>query len=289
MNRRNSEISRRTNTAKGHWAVLFVATGTVILLSDGFAASLDISQQQVLLNEANNFFDQANALSVTDPDGARSLYEKAILRWERIAGEGGIRNGRLYYNLGNAYFLSGDLGRAILNYRRAERFIPNDPNLHQNLSYVGNQRTDRIEEPQRKRVLKTLFFWHYDLTTKTRAVLFVLFSLLFWACASARLFIRRASLSTLLVIGAILSVSLFSSLTVEALAHARDRSGVILASEVTGRKGNSETYQPSFQEPLHAGTEFSLIEDRGDWYHIALRDGRECWIPRNAAELVGPL
>ncbi len=286
MNKQNPEIQRRRRAT---WprAALFIAVWMTFAPRGGVAAALDISQQHVLLNEANTFFDQANTLSATDPDAAKTLYEKAILRWERIVGEGGVRNGKLYYNLGNAYFLAGDLGRAMLNYRRAEQFIPNDPNLHQNVSYVGNQRTDRIDEPQRKRVLKTLFFWHYDLTTKTRAVFFAAVSLLFWASAAARLFIRRTSLIMLLVFSAILGAALFSSLTVEAVVHAHDQNGVILASEVTGRKGNSETYQPSFQEPLHAGTEFSLLEDRGDWCHIELRDGRECWIPRSAAELVG--
>jgi len=265
MSKRNPEIPRRRHSVTRHRTALYIAVWIALAAGGGVAVALDISQQHVLLNEANTLFDQANTLSATDPDAAKTLYEKAILRWERIVDEGGDRNGKLYYNLGNAYFLAGDLGRAILNYRRAERYIPNDPNLHQNLSYVGNQRTDHIDEPQRKRVLKTLFFWHYDLTTKTRAMLFAAFSLLFWASAAARLFIRRTSLTMLLVFSAILGASLFSSLTVEAVVHAHDLSGVILASEVIGRKGNSETYQPSFQEPLHAGTEFSLLEDRGEW------------------------
>ena len=85
--------------------------------------------------------------------------------------EGGIENGKLYYNLGNVYFRMNDIGRAILNYRRAESYIPNDPNLHQNLSYARSRRLDEIEERQKTKVLRTLFFWHYDLSGWTRSLM----------------------------------------------------------------------------------------------------------------------
>lgn len=246
----------------------------------------DQAQLHTLLMEVNVFFSDANKRAGTDPEGAKDLYQKAILRFERIIHDGGVRNGKLYYNLGNAYFLTEDIGRAILNYRRAERYIPNDPNLHQNLDYVRNQRLDRIEEPQKTRVLKTLFFWHYDLAMRTRGILFVLFSLGLWVCASVRLFKRHALLTWGIAGCVALSALLFGSVAVEAVGHARDRSGVLLAGEVIARKGDGDTYQPSFKEPLHAGAEFALVEDRPAWRHIQLRDGRRCWIPREASRLV---
>ena len=249
-------------------------------------AQPDDAQLQTLLVEANSFFDQGNAISATDMDGAMALYQKAILRFERIIRSGGVRNGKLYYNLGNAYFLSGDMGRAILNYRCATRYAANDPNLQQNLSHVRKQRRDRIEEPQRRRVLKTLFFWHYDLAARTRAVLFAVAFLSLWVLASLRLFRRSTAPAWAIVLCALLSAMLFGSVAFESYAHSRDQSGVILSSEVVAHKGNGETYQPSFEEPLHAGTEFTLIEERSGWRHIELHDGRRCWVPRDAAALV---
>jgi hypothetical protein len=257
-----------------------------LLASVSFADGLEPSELQTLFMEANSFFEQANEASTGDAAEAKELYRKSILRYERLLQEGGIRNGRLYYNLGNAYFLSGDLGRAVLNYRRAGRLIPNDPNLHQNLTYVRGQRIDRIEEREKTKVLKTLFFWHYDLSGKVRMILFGLFFVGLWLCAGVRLFVRRSGLVWGLVICLIVSALLFGSLTVESISHASDQSGVILAEEAVARKGPGETYQPSFKETLHPGTEFSLIEDRGDWYQIELHDGRRCWVPEESAALV---
>jgi len=227
-----------------------------------------------------------NALSARDPEGARDLYRKAAMRFESIAREGGVRNGRLYYNIGNTYFRMGDVGRAILNYRRAEALIPNDANLRQNLTYARKRRLDRIDEKERTRVLKTLFFWHYDLASNTRLAVFAAAFGLFWVCAGVRLFVARALVNALLVLSGVLWLLFFASLVAEEVGAARNVAGVIVADEAVARKGDGETYQPSFEEPLHAGTEFVLVEARRQWYHIELADGRRCWIPRTTAELV---
>ena len=88
-----------------------------------------------------------------------------------------------------------------------------------------------------------------------------------------------------MIAGAAVSLLLAASLGVDAFEETRVRSGVILAEEMIARKGDSATYQPSFKDPLHAGTEFTLVEERKGWYHIELADGRRCWIPDSAAEL----
>ena len=53
-------------------------------------------------------------------------YVTAIAGLEGIAQQG-VRNGQLYYNLGNAHLKNDDLGGAILWYERAWQLIPNDP------------------------------------------------------------------------------------------------------------------------------------------------------------------
>jgi SH3-like domain-containing protein len=83
-----------------------------------------------------------------------------------------------------------------------------------------------------------------------------------------------------------LAVLLGGSLIAEAVTRVRITPGVIIDTVVTARKGNSEAYAQSFTEPLHAGTEFELIEKRDAWYYVRLADGRTCWIPAKSAELV---
>jgi tetratricopeptide (TPR) repeat protein len=248
--------------------------------------ALDIEKAREILAEAQQFFRQANEARIADPNGARDLYLRAALRFERIAQDGEIHNGKLHYNTANAYFQSGDIGRAILNYRLAERLMPGDSNLAQNLAHARQTRVDSFEDKQETKVLKTLLFWHYDLSPGVRLSLLAIFSALFWAGAGSRLLRRNWAPRWLLAAAAGVALLLLGSISVESYASARETPGVILNEQVVARKGDADTYEPAFTEPLHAGTEFALVEDRGDWVQAELSDGRRCWLPTRAVGLV---
>jgi tetratricopeptide (TPR) repeat protein len=238
-----------------------------------------------IFQEANLFFTQANELLATDAAKAAEFYRKAVLRYERLVAAG-IRNGRLYYNIGNVYYRLGDIGRAVLNYRRAEQYIANDVNLMQNLDYVLKQRQDTFEVKQKEKVLKTLFFWHYDLSAGVRASLFAFCYVLFWVFLGIRLFVRKTWLHWCMAVFLLLILFFAGSLCVEYYRQSSNVNGVLVAGEVVARKGDGQSYQPSFAEPLHSGAEFVLLEKRGEWLHIELRDGRRTWVPSQSAELV---
>lgn len=263
------------------WAL---ATAAVSL----WAAGLSDSELRDAFSAGNRFFRQANEIASQNPVAAEDLYRRAALRFERIVNEGGIHNGKLYYNIGNAYYRMDDIGRAILNYRRAERLIPNDLNLQHNLKTARNSRIDSFVETQQARVLRTLLFWHYDVSLRSRSILFAFFSLIFWVAASIKLYRRSWSPRWLLVVSGVSAALFLGSLSVEAFEKAGKRDGVVLAQQVVARKGDGDSYEPSFKEPLHAGTEVVVVEQRGDWRHIELPDGRRCWVPSQSVEFVRP-
>ncbi len=238
-------------------------------------------EQQSLLRQANDFFRRAG--ETKDRKKAEDLYRKALLRYESLSRE--ITNGKLYYNIANVYFRLNDPGRAIVNYRRAERFIGDDPNLRRNLAAALKKQQDKIEAAQEDKLLQTIFFWHYDLSYELRLLIFAVVYIVFWIIAwlyfGSRIKIPQWLLALFLIFSLSLGVSLL-------LDHNRQgaKRGVIVAPEVIARKGDSSSYQPSFEEPLHAGTEFTLLGKRASWLHIELRDGRRCWIPGHKAEII---
>lgn len=250
------------------------------------AAGLDDAEIADLFSQGKELFREANELAASDPQAADALYQKSALRLERIIREGGIENGKLYYNIGNAYFRTGDLGRAILNYLRAEQFIPQDENLQQNLQFARQRRTDKVEEQQQKVLLKTLFFWHYDLPVAVRTAIFAIAFAAIWIAASLRLFRPAPSLRWIIAASAAVAALFLGSLVAETIALRKSRPGVIVATEVVARKGDSESYEQSFQEPLHAGTEFELLEERAGWMQVELADRRQCWLPSSSVELL---
>lgn len=260
----------------------------LVLHSSAYGGSLlSGTEKKELYNQGTEFFHQATELSKSNPAAARNLYEKALLRFERLVKDGGIRNGKLYYNIGNIYFLLDDVGKAILNYRRAEYYLPNDSNLAKNLAYARSMRSDKLDIQDKEKILKTLFFFHYDLDAKARLILFGVAWTFLWIFAAIRIFSRRPFTSWGLGVALLFAVLFGSSLMVENGESIMHREGVILSPEVIGRQGDAESYQPSFKAPLHAGTEFMLLENRGEWWRIELPDGRSSWIPSRSAELVG--
>ena len=91
-----------------------------------------------------------------------------------------------------------------------------------------------------------------------------------------------------MIVASVASGIFLLSMIVESVHSARNPEGVVTAREVIARKGDADTYQPSFTEPLHSGTEFVLLEERSGWLHIELEDGSNCWIPAHAGERVFP-
>ena len=248
--------------------------------------ALQKEQVYSLFTQANQFFREANT-TANDPDHAEKLYEKAILNYEKIISDGRIRNSKLFYNLGNAYFLKDDIGRAILNYRRAEKLDKSDTNIQKNLAFARSRRIDTVDVKTEERILETLFFWHYDFSIKTKFVVTCLcFAIV---CISVTVMLWRGKSAPWIATAAIcglLTVSFLAPVVVEARTQAHRVCGVITAQQVVARQGDGPNYPESFKDPLHAGTEFDLLERRSGWFYIALSDDSDGWIPDNAAELI---
>jgi len=215
-----------------------------------------------------------------------AMYAETARQYEFLVEEEGVRNGNLFYTLGNCWFMAGDTGRAILNYRRAALYLPNNDDVRHNLKAALELRADLIPEKAPPALAAKLFGWHFNTPTALRWWAFVFCWVVFWC---AWLWVTRSPKKeariTAIAAGA-LSAILLASLLTEYLLKQRAHPGVVVAQEVLARKGDGTMYAPAFLEPLHSGTEFQRLEDRGKWWHIRLADGQSCWIPAVAAEPV---
>jgi len=257
----------------------------LLIVTAAVEAKLPREQVYSLYNQANETFRQAH--STKEPDQAERLYEKAILNFEKIIGQGEIENAKLYYNLANAYFLTGRLGKAILNYRKAAKVDGADEDIQKNLAFARSKRIDRIGIKTEKRVLQTLFFWHYDFPLKTKFLLTCIFFGIVCLCITAAIWFGRRPAPTIsAIICGILTLCFLISVAIEYKNQTSNVCGVITAKEVVARQGDGENYAPSFKEPLHEGTEFDLLENRPGWFHIKLSDDSDGWVPNNATEVI---
>jgi hypothetical protein len=216
--------------------------------------------------------------------------------------EQGVKDGRLYYNLGNAYFKTGDLGRAVLNYRRAQDLLPRDEDVATNLQLARAQTQDRLEREESgalvQFVRRLLMEWTTLNEIATLALglwilLCGLFIIVILAAGATKWHrVRRLLGYVMLGVGILLALSLLSiGLRV---TEVRNRPpAVIVAPSVEVRSGPGTDYLTEFT--LHAGAEVRVLErrdtvaDATTWVRITLPGDLQGWIPDNTVEGVYPL
>ncbi|MDF7798155.1 hypothetical protein P4C99_01675 [Pontiellaceae bacterium B1224] len=213
-------------------------------------------------------------------------YAAAAEQYEYLVQEEGIRNGQLFYTIGNSWFMAGDMGRAILNYRRAQQFMPNNADLKHNLKAALELRSDLIPAKEPHPLAEKLLGWHLNTSTSFRWWLFASLWIGFWAAWFWKVRSARKEARITAAVTGVLSLVLLCSLISESIMKQRADPGVITAQEVVARKGDGTMYAPAFLDPLHTGTEFQCLENREAWWHIRLADGQTCWIPARAAEKI---
>lgn len=238
-----------------------------------------------LFSEALDAFDEGSALRATDPSAAATAFNVAIARFSELI-DSGVPSGKLYYNLANAQLQVGQLGQSIANYRRAEHLIPGNDRVEANLRFARSLCRNQIAPTGSRAAMETLFAWHYATPLGTRFYVGLAAYALFWAVLLARVYlpgIRWGYAGTALLL---VWCTLGASVIVEETLQSDNQSGVMVADDVVVRKGNGESYDPQFNEPLHAGVEFEIVESRGEWLLIHLPDDNEGWIPARAAEVI---
>ena len=226
------------------------------------------------------------AMAATNALYEDGLYEQAARSYQQLADKG-YDDPALYYNLGNAYFKQGDLGRAILNYLRAERIAPRDDDVKANLDFARGQTLDVLETgeaPFIRFVTGLLFRFTTGELGAVALASWLLFSgSLLLAMIGPRRWLawaRPAALVTavLLLLGA-------GSLAGRLYVDSTSREAVIVVEEVDVLSGPGNRYNPEFT--LHAGAETGLVERRGAWARIALPGGSlQGWVPAASVEEV---
>ena len=263
--------------------------GRVILLSLCLPAPVhsapDIAQLRAEFEQALVQFDDAQDVLGQQPERARQLFRAAAQRFESIIASG-VVNGHLEFNLANCYLQSGDVGRAVLHYRRAERLIPRDPMLADNLAVARSRCLTTIPPSRGSALMKFVFAWHYQTSTASRLEAAVILYVAFWGLLIVRNYLRRRFVTVVATVICVMASAGGSSLAVTRWADRNTPEGVVTAMDVTVYKGPGSGYQRQFEQPLQPGMEFTRTSHRGEWWKIELPDGNFGWIQSTQAELV---
>jgi|JFJP01.1.fsa_nt_gi hypothetical protein len=254
-----------------------------ILLACFIIVGLVVSNQSTRLTEA---------MSQTSHNAAEAYqaekFAVAAVAYQQLV-TSGVENSEVFYNLGNAYFKQGDIGRAIVNYRRAKLLAPRDGDIQANLGLAEQQTKDQLDlngESTINRIAEVSQNWF---TRNEMALL----ALTLWFGLALLLF----SLSQIqserghevaqygaIVVGLLFmtsAVALGSRLYVEATQPA----AVIVADKVDVSSGPGTQFVTQFT--LHSGTQVHVLAQQESWVRLTLPgDQMQGWVSKEAVEMV---
>jgi len=190
-----------------------------------------------------------------------------------------VRNGALYYDLGNAYYKDGDLGQSIAAYRRAEMLTPRDAQLRSNLEFVLQRREDKAVQPRTMVLLAGVQSLYHSLSLNewlgVTAILYVLTCLL-WIARALLSAPVRASRFVFRSVAAVFALALLFTAVKTRAVRGVERA-VIGESRIAVMSGPGPDYTAEFS--LHEGAEVRIEARRTDWTHVYVTDQLHGWVP----------
>jgi tetratricopeptide (TPR) repeat protein len=239
----------------------------LVLLSIGF-------YDRSLAADPSSAFEAANKFYYA------GKFTEAVAAYENIL-YSGQKSAALYYNLGNAYFKSGQIGKAIGVYREAEKMTPRDPDIRANLQFARNQIQGPTLAPSRaQRVLGKLTLNEWTILATTSLWLcFVILALREWRPnlkRPVRLYLSASAIATVL---------LFACVTLSWRENRSTRTAIALGRDVPVRRGPLEDASVAFT--VHDGAELRVLDQNNEWLQVTTDSSRVGWLRRDQV-LVSP-
>jgi len=214
-------------------------------------------------------------------------YEAAIHCLQALEAQG-HHNGHLLYNLGNAWLRHGEVGQAVLAYRRALLFLPRDGDLRANLKTARERARDDLEPADVRGPLARTLLAPYDSLSSSELLIVGAAA---WALCFLLLTIRRLreaeGLGAIAAVLALIAVLGLSGHLIRSYQQEARPITVVLADEVTLRSGRD--LRSVELARLHAGAELRALEQSGDWIQVLLSSGQRGWLSASELGLVRPL
>ena len=206
-------------------------------------------------------------------------YAVAIEAYERILTEG-VESASLYFNLGNAYFKSGDLGHAVLYYMRAQRLAPGDDDIAHNLEFARGFTSVQMEgvrlNPVQSFFESIVAPYRLSLLAWVSSAFFVLLLMMMilrWGIGISGAAVRAGLLVALIFVIVSSGLTTFKYRT-----DYLSRRAVIVAEESPVQTGPSE--QSDIELQGAPGLVVEILAESNDYYNVLFENKRRGWIDK---------
>ncbi len=236
--------------------------------------SLFAQSKEEILQKANNAYQNQDYLE------SLKLYNSVV--------QDGYASAELYYNLGNSYFKTDQLGYAILYYEKALKYNPSDEDIQHNLAIAKARTVDQIKEVPQLFIVDWFNYYLAIFPVSGWTVLLYVFYLAFLISVgifflSRKLRIKRTSLfssAITFVISILLGLTLLAKVNQETSSHY----GILIMQNITAK--NSPDFQSNDAFIINEGIKFEIEDTVNDWGKIKLADGKVGWLPKSSYEKI---
>ena len=206
-------------------------------------------------------------------------YNKAIAEYNAIL-DGGEYSMKLYYNLANAYFKVGSIGKAILYYNKALRIAPSQEDIRHNLAIAEAQTKDRIVAIPEFFINRWLRTLRNTMSCGTWSLLSLLFFGVLLSFTLLFLLASRIRWRKVGFYGALSSLVMFVAVTLFAISSRNDilqhEEAIVMGSAVSIKSSPDRSATDLFV--LHEGTKVRIIAEVDEWREIVIADGKKGWV-----------
>lgn len=214
-------------------------------------------------------------------------YESALADWLQIE-DSGEHSYKLYCNIGNAYYKTGSMGKAVLYYEKALKLNPAGEDAKINLQIAKLQTLDKIEVVP-EFILTT---WIKDIRNMMSSDSWAYVALgLFAVVALLMLLFKFAPtvgqrkfsfvLACIVFLFAIFAVIFAANL--RANANSEDQA-IVMVPVSNVKSAPNATGNNLFI--LHEGSKVEILEEAGKWCRIEISDGRQGWMQKNDVDVI---
>ena len=233
---------------------------------------LSLFAQNSVLQKAATAYQEKNF------EEALSLYEQLVSNYPE--------NSDIIYNIGNCHFQLGQLGKAILSYRRCIKYNPSHlqakENLKLALTFTKDKQTSESDD-----FISNLF--NRILSILSLNILALMLLITFFIILLIINFIlfryrnREKTIPTFILLIFLFIFTFFSVLSVVQWQRYHSTKGaVLITSTAIGYSGPSDEFTRVFT--IHEGISFDVEKKEGEWSLIKLPNGIGGWIKTTSFE-----
>ena len=272
-------IENIEDTMKKRKKVKTAGVGAVLLILSLGLATTASAQKTIVPEHVTK--------AMADSAYVRQQYQQAIADYEALLKKGVSAD--IYYNLGNAYYRTENITRAVINYERALLLSPGDRDIRFNLQLARSKTIDKIT-PESEMFFVT---WYRSLVNimsvdgwATMSLVSLALAIMLALCYlfTARVWMQKTGFFGAFAMIVIFGLSnLFAWQQKDQLVN---RTGAIVISPAAAVKstpanGGTDLFI------IHEGTKVEITDSSmKEWKEVRIADGKEGWIKTSMIEMI---